>query len=669
VKFAMKARWKAAALPLAILALDIYFTKELFTIEYTQYMGSIEAAYISISRYMIENWRDLTWFPLWYGGIPFQNSYPPLLHAIVAVVAGVFKISPALSHHIVTAFMYCAGPVALYFLGVRLTRSRWYAFWAGWLYSIFSPSYFLMASVKTGMGNQSGPRRLQALVCFGEGPHITSLALLPIALLSLDVAMEKRTPLWYFFAAVSMTSVVLSNWLGAFGLAVGIFAYLLARSGGKGTLKIWGTAAGIAMLSYALACSWIPPSTIGDIRHNAQHVGPYQHVYRTLPLYAAALILALLAIKYLLHRYRISLAVQFFVLFTILMSAIPLASEWVHVVIVPQPERYHLEMDLAICLLVAFGLKALADKFPARYQIVAAALLLALSYYPARVDRRYARRMLKPIDILQTIEYKAAQWFRGHVDGQRVLAAGTISFWLNAFADTPQFGGGFDQGRVNRVINPVQYQIYSSDGAGDKAAEVATLWLRAYGVSAIEVGDQTSTAAYKSFVRPDVFRAALTEAWREGGDSIYWVPQGTASLAHIVGRQSLVRDRPVHGLDISQTRRYVQALEDPNYPHANFRWTSRHSAEIQALLRPDDLLSVQITYHPGWHALVHGAARKVFGDGLGQLIVEPNCVGPCDVRLIYDGGVEMLTARILSWSALAGSLMWIAATWRKRAAT
>jgi hypothetical protein len=136
-----------------------------------------------------------------------------------------------------------------------------------------------------------------------------------------------------------------------------------------------------------------------------------------------------------------------------------------------------------------------------------------------------------------------------------------------------------------------------------------------------------------------------------------------------VGRQSLVRDRPVHGLDISQTRRYVQALEDPNYPHANFRWTSRHSAEIQALLRPDDLLSVQITYHPGWHALVHGAARKVFGDGLGQLIVEPDCVGPCDVQLIYDGGVEMLTARILSWSALAGSLMWIAATWRKRAAT
>jgi len=108
----MKASWKAACFPLALLAINVYFTKELFTLEYSQYMGSIEAAFISISRYMLDNWRDLTWFPLWYGGIPFQNSYPPLLHAIVAVTAGVFRISPALAHHAVTActFWRCGSP-------------------------------------------------------------------------------------------------------------------------------------------------------------------------------------------------------------------------------------------------------------------------------------------------------------------------------------------------------------------------------------------------------------------------------------------------------------------------------------------------------------------------------------------------------------------------------
>ena len=73
-------------MPLALFALNVYIARNLFALEYSQYMGSIEAAYISISRYMLENWRDLTWFPLWYGGIPFQNTYPPLLHALVAVL-------------------------------------------------------------------------------------------------------------------------------------------------------------------------------------------------------------------------------------------------------------------------------------------------------------------------------------------------------------------------------------------------------------------------------------------------------------------------------------------------------------------------------------------------------------------------------------------------------
>jgi hypothetical protein len=712
----MKAFWKASAFPLVLLALNVFFTKELFTLEYSQYMGSIEAAFISISRYMLDNWRDLTWFPLWYGGIPFQNSYPPLLHAIVAVIAGTFRISPALAHHAVTACMYCAGPLSLYFLALRLSGSRWYAFWAGWIYSIFSPSYFLMASVHSGMGGQTGPRRLQALVCFGEGPHITSIALLPVALLALDVAIAKRRPVWYVLAAVSMTLVVLSNWLGAVALAIAVFAFLLARTGKEGAWKIWATGAGVAMLAYALACTWIPPSTISDIRHNAQYVGPFDRVYRTLPLYAAGAILATILIKYCMQRFRVSEVLQFFILFAILISAIPLAAEWGHVLIVPQPERYHLEMDLAICLLVAFGVKALVDwvlrvrlgatldnrsltvaarKDGGRERLrsgrarlregharllgggarllgggaglraAAVVLVLALSYYPARLDRRYARRMLKPVDIFQTIEYKTGHWFGSHLDGQRVLAAGTISYWLNAFTDTPQFGGGFDQGQVNRVITHVQYQIFSADGAGDKAAEIAMLWFRAYGVHAAAVGGATSKGEYKPFRRPEVFAAALPEVWREGGDAIYRVPQRTDSLAHVVRRRDLVRHLPQNGLDVQETRAYVQALEDPNSPSADFRWTSRHAAEIHAAIRPNDLLSVQITYHPGWHALANGASRRVFGDGLGQVVIEPNCDGQCSVQLVYDGGVEMLTARIVSWSALAACLAWIAASLRR----
>jgi len=650
-------RWlKPAAFPLLLAAVNLYIAKDLFFLEYSQFMGSIEAAYISISRYMIENWRDLTWFPLWYGGIPFQNSYPPFLHVVVALAAATFRISPAHAHHIVTAIFYCLGPVALYALALRLTGSRWASFWAGWIYSIFSPCLLLMPQIYTEVGSLFVPRRFQVLAVYGEGPHITALALLPAALLCLDMALSKRTPLWYVMAALSMAAVALTNWLGAFSLAIAVFAYLVAQSDTLGAWKTWLTTLGLGALAYALACSWIPPSTIKDIRNNAQSVGGnYQHAYVTLPMFVAIGILSAALLKYVMHRLKASVALQFSILFALLIGAVPLAATWFNITIVPQPERYHLEMDLAICLASAFAFQAIAARTSPRLNVPLAVALVALSLFPARLDRRFARRIIKPIDIAETIEYQTAKWFETHIQGGRVLAPGTISFWLNAFTDTPQLDGGFDQGIVNRTHNLVTYQILTADGAGDRAAEIATLWLRAYGVQAIAVGGANSREMYKPFQHPDVFASAFPQATHDGDDAVYWVPARSASLAFVMARESVVRKQPIHGRDIAETQTYVQSLNVP----AKFRWTSRHSAEIQATARPEQVVSVQITYHPGWHATANGKSCRVFGDGLGQIVIEPHCDGACQLELTYDGGLEMRVAKIMSGASCLGCLGWI----------
>jgi hypothetical protein len=655
--------FKPAAFPLLLLAVNLYIAKDLFFLEYSQFMGSIEAAYISISRYMIENWTDLTWFPLWYGGIPFQNSYPPFLHAVVALAAALFRISPAHAHHIVTAVFYCLGPVALYALALRLTGSRWSSFWAAWIYSIVSPCLFLMPLVRAEVGGLFVPRRFQVLSVFGEGPHITSLALLPAALLSLDLALSKRTSIWYVVAAVTMAAVALTNWLGAFALAIAVFAYLLARSDAAGAWKTWLTTCGLGALAYALACYWIPPSTIRDISYNARSVGgDYQQAYANVPLFAAAGILVAVLLKCVMHRWNTHVALQFCILFASLIGAIPSTASWFNLAVVPQPHRYQIELDLALCLAAAFALKALAGKIPRRFQVALAGVLMALSLFPARLDRRYARRVVKPVDISETIEYKTAKWFETHVQGGRVLAPGIISSWLNAFTDTPQLDGGFDPGVVNQTHNLVTYQILSADGAGARAAQIATLWLRAYGVQAIAVGGNASREIYKPFQRPGVFANGFQEAMRDGGDAIYWVPGRSASLAHVVARESLVRGRPIHGLDIAQTQFYVESLNTP----ANFRWTTRHSAQIEAALRPEQVVSVQITYHPGWRATANGKSCRLFGDGLGQIVIEPRCEGACNLELIYDGGLEMRAAKILSTASWLGCVGWILFHRRKR---
>ena len=47
--------------------------------------------------------------PLWYGGIPFPDSYPPLLHVTVAAVSALAHISAGLAYHAVTAVLYSLG--------------------------------------------------------------------------------------------------------------------------------------------------------------------------------------------------------------------------------------------------------------------------------------------------------------------------------------------------------------------------------------------------------------------------------------------------------------------------------------------------------------------------------------------------------------------------------
>jgi hypothetical protein len=94
----------------------------------------------------------------------------------------------------------------------------------------------------------------------------------------------------------------------------------------------------VGALAYALACSWIPPSTVRDISYNAQSVGgDYYHTYASLPLFAAIGILAAALLKYAMHRANTPVALQFSILFTLLIGAIPLTASWFRLTIVPQP--------------------------------------------------------------------------------------------------------------------------------------------------------------------------------------------------------------------------------------------------------------------------------------------------------------------------------------------
>ncbi len=646
-KLLQAGRTRTFLLALALFLMNFYICHELFRIEYLRHMGSIEGAYIGISRYVMSHWRDLTWFPLWYGGVPFQNTYPPLLHLAVALAAQVTGASPAHAYHWVTALAYCAGPIAVFALALRLTASRWAAFVAGAIYSSLPMSAWLIPAIEGDLGGHFYPRRLQALVFYGEGPHIAGMMLLPVALLFLDLAVTRRRTGYFALAALSFSAAALVNWLAAAALALMVAAYATA-SIGRNFWKATLLTAAIGVTAYCLAMPWIPPSTIAVVQENAKVVGgDFRNIYHSLPLWGLAMLGGLGLLKMLVRKLAFHL--QFAIFFTFLTALLTLSYAWWKIAIVPQPMRYHLEMEMALAMLLAFAAYEVFKRQPRWIAGLALGALAIGLVQPIRLSRSYARNfLLRATDITKTTEWKTAQWLNQHGTGERVMLPGSTSFWLTAFSDVPELGGGFDQAILGDTNRIAAYEICTGDGAGPNEAEYSRLWLEALGAQAVAVSGPGSGEVYKPFRNPKKFEGVLNLLWRDGDDAIYRVGQPHASLARIVPRAALVVRAPLNGIDVDPLRPYVAALDDPRMPRAEFRWIDAHSAEIAAAFEADQAVSVQISWHAGWHATLNGQPVPVQWDALGQMVIDPGMAGVGAIRLIYDGGTEMRVARLLS---------------------
>lgn len=649
-------------LSLALLGLNVALAWRLFHTEYLSQMGTMEGVYIAYARYARDHWPDLAWCRFWYAGLPFQNAYVPGLHYTVAAASALARISPAAALHFVVALMYSLGPVTLFWMALRLTGSLSGSFCAAVAYSLMSPSAFLAPEIHLDLGSLFYAQRLHTLVAYSDSPHVTSLTLLPFAILALDVALARRRALWYVLAALALAAVPLTNWPGAIVLAFAVLAYGLTLAGGaRSRLLI----VGLAVLGYCFVAPWMPPSTILKTQADTQILDPVNRFTPHHLLYVAALVAGTLL---LLRLFKIGRGLprylRFFLLFFFYMGAITLSKYWFGIIILAQAHRFHLAMEMALTLSVVFTLRLSTSEWPVLRKALTT-IFVVFCLFQFVQYRLYARKLIRGIDITRTSEYKTAMWFDQHMREGRVMVPGSTTFWLNAFTDTPQMTGCCEQGVVNQTIRAANYGITTDLTAENRAFENSLLWFKALGVRAVAVSGPRSTEVYKPFFHPGKFEGRLPVLWRDGDDVIYEVP-GPYSLAHAIYEKDLVQRRPIHGVDTAPLVPYVAAVTRPDALMA-LHWLNNETIRIDGNLQPNQLVSVQVTAHPGWHAAVGGSPRRVFPDKLGFLTVAPQCAGPCTINLHYDGGAEMQIARWLQLAALIGALLWILAAQLSRA--
>jgi len=634
-----------------LLAVNLLVVGKLFGVELSPYTGSVEGTFIAIARVMRQHPFDWHWWPLWTCGSPFENTYLPFEQWVVAGFDAITRMGPARSFHIVTAAFYALGAPTVFWMGLQFSRNLAASFFAALIYSCVSFSALLIPAIRADAAGALHLRRLQALVVYGEAPHTLALALLPIAILCFARAIETKSVPWNLLAGALAAAVALSNAFGIVALGLALVCWLAAfrpQPWRRAAARI----AAIGLVSYCLTAPWLSASMIRAILNAPNVDGDYRYrpvTWAALGLVTAGFILLCLGLR----RAKVSAAMQFFLLYGYAFTAIVALWYAFGIALLPQPHRYQLEMDFALCLVLAFAVSALVERFSRPLRVVVAAVVVVGLGAQLVSSGLYARRLIRSVDREKLAEYRVAKWMDEHLHGQRAFIGDSATFLYNVFTDNPQIRGGHVQFEPNRFINIVAYAIYTDSNAGERGAEYSLVWLKAYGARAISVSGPNSEQYYKAFVNPHKFDGILPLLWREHDDSIYEVPSRSSSLAHVIPASAVVSRRPAHGLDIAPAAAYVAALDDPAYPVTTWQSDGWNETKIHAEVKPGQVIAVQETYDDGWEAWANGRRASIRADALGLMIIDPPASGACEISLRYTGGAARSVAR---WLSLVGVL-------------
>ena len=537
----------------------------------------------------------------------------------------------------------------MFLMARELTRRAGWSFVACVAYCLFAPSQWLAPDQELALSHLRDARRILLTFVWDDVPHELALALVCIAVLFLVRGLRSGKTGSFVWAGIAIAFALLANAFGATAMLIVLLCLLATWN--TGSLRKNAAAVTLcALVAYLAMCPFLPPSLLTVIGRNA--TDPF------ITSWGWTSLLALLAVAgggvmlWFLSRRWQSWYLRFFLVLAWVYSSIPLLAQR-KLAFLPQPERYKVELEMWLVLLAAFAAAHLADRAPKAVRVIAAVLLLLPSAAQVRSHRQFARAMIRSSDVRETFEYQVADWLQANLPEARAFAPGTVGQWMNAFTSQQQFGGGsFPTAPSLQIQLPVVGLTYL--GTPGDVASLATVWLTAYGVDALVVPGRNSPEYWKPlFFTPEAFEGTLPLLWRERDTSIYSVPRRQASLAHVISESAVIKDPPRDFFDLTQIRTYVSAIESA-HTAAEWRWIDSNHGRIQMSLAPGEVISLQITYHPGWKAVAGGKAASITSDGLAQMVIHADCSGPCEVDLSYDGGWEAKLTRLLSVITILG---------------
>jgi hypothetical protein len=639
----------------------------LFGVEYLSHTYSNEQSFVAIARFLREHWPHTSWFSWWDLGMPLENAYFPVVPYAVAGLSVLTHWSESLTYHNILGFSFVVGPPGIVILVARLTGSAVSGFFAAFVFSCCSVSALVFPEIRVDLGSVWGSQRLRNMLYYGEGPHNIALALLPWLLVLLHSTLEKAnkrrsTVSIVRSAAIACALISLGCLLNPFGTvtlllcSVAMIWFTLSVS----VLRLVVIAVSFGILIAGLCSFATSPTLLETIRQQSQFVGgDYRWGLMTL---AAIVVISVIAILIRIFGARFNSGIAFSITVA-LAVALPVTLAYAYdVSIVPQPRRYHLDLEILLCVLLGTLLALIVNSAGAKAALAAMVMLVWSLCIPAQVY--FASGLSQGLDIKQTYQYAVAQWAEENTQtGDRLFIGGDAGFLFNVFSTRLQCGNGHQPSTPNFQQAVGVYTVYTGTNAGERDAMISILWLKAFGAKAIFVPPDGTAPTIQPFVKPNKFDGILKRvpsfpSSREAG-TLYFVGHKPHSLFRIVEPDAVVHRVPAHGLDVVDLRGFVESIE--RNADQQVAVTELHPSEwkVRATHMTGKILHVNFNHDAGWEATANGLPFKVEKDALGLMYLRPQCES-CEITLQHHDGRLRSVFKAISYFVWAALLALIA---------
>jgi hypothetical protein len=631
--------------------------KPYFKAKYENKWGSIESTFIADARFLAAHWPHPQWQPLWYGGTRFDYIYPPAMRYGAAAISRLTGLWPVQAYHFYAALFYALGIAGVYFLMRVGTRSRACAWLGAVATSLMSPIFLFMPRFR-GDAWQLQPQRLGVLVKYGEGPHMSALALIPIALGFTWLALEKRRPWAIAAAALFSADVAANNFYGATALAVFyptlVWSFWITRQ----EKRIVAPAVAIPVLAYGLTAFWLVPSYFRVTAENMKYVSEHGTTWSIWVAVAVAVVYAISTDRLARSRQDRTWPV-FIVGCVVFFSVNVLGNFYFNFRVAGEPIRLLPELDMIYIMAIVLALRWMWDRPGIALRGVAIVIVLA-AFWTAKGYVHHAWQIFPTSpDYQNRVEYRVTDWLWKNMPDARAYPTGSVRFWYDAWHDLPQLGGGSEQGLLNGVVEAAQWET----NLGAKP-EPTVLWMQCLGVDVIYVADQRSQEMFKDFQHPQKLAGVLPVIYDDQqGNLLYRVPRRYAARARVVDRQKLnALQTPRFNDDVEYLSAYAEVIEKgPDAPPTVVR-DGTDAMLVRAKVEAGQSIVVQESYDPAWQAWAGGTQVPIRKDAMGLMVVDAP-PGQREVRLEFVTPFENQLGRIatlLTLLVLLGLIAWSA---------